>query len=77
MGGEGRAIRDGLQDAKHSNARGIASIRNAAARPYRVDSADPILVIQWTSALAMPLSRLPILLGSQAQLRLFPATVEV
>jgi hypothetical protein len=28
---------------------GIASIRNAAARPSRVDSTDPISVIQWTS----------------------------
>ena len=28
---------------------GIASICNAAARPYRVDSTDPISVIQWTS----------------------------
>jgi hypothetical protein len=27
---------------------GIASICNAAARPYRVDSTDPISVIQWT-----------------------------
>ena len=26
---------------------GIASICNAAARPYRVDSAEPIAVIQW------------------------------
>ncbi len=30
---------------------GIASICNAAARPYRVDSAEPISVIQWTSRL--------------------------
>jgi hypothetical protein len=28
---------------------GIASICNAAARPYRMDSTDPISVIQWTS----------------------------
>jgi hypothetical protein len=31
---------------------GIASICNAAARPYRVGSADPISVIQWTRAAA-------------------------
>ncbi len=29
--------------------RGIASICNAAARPYRVDGTDPISVIQWAS----------------------------
>ena len=28
---------------------GIASICNAAARPYRLDSTDPISVFQWTS----------------------------
>jgi hypothetical protein len=32
---------------------GIASIRNAAARPSRVDSTDPISVIQWTSDQAL------------------------
>ena len=30
---------------------GIASIRNAAARPYRVDCTDLISMIQWTSDL--------------------------
>ncbi len=34
--------------------RGIASIRNAAARPCRVDSTDPISVIQWTRAWLSP-----------------------
>jgi uncharacterized protein YndB with AHSA1/START domain len=29
---------------------GIASICNAAARPYRLDSTDPISVIQWTTS---------------------------
>jgi hypothetical protein len=37
-----------MQGAKRSDTQGIASICNAAARPYRVDSTDPISVIQWT-----------------------------
>ncbi len=37
-----------MQGAKHSDAMGIASICNAAAHPYRADSAAPISVIQWT-----------------------------
>ena len=45
---EGRARRDAMQGAKHSDAGGIASIRNAAARPYRADSGEPISVIEWT-----------------------------
>jgi transcriptional regulator with XRE-family HTH domain len=36
---------------------GIASICNAAARPYRVDSADPISVIQWTRVGGMQLAQ--------------------
>jgi hypothetical protein len=46
-----RDARDGMRCKAQSTAmpRGIASICNAAARPYRVDSTDPISVIQWTS----------------------------
>ena len=37
---------------------GIASIRNAAAHPYRADSTAPISVIQWTSIGRMGKNRL-------------------
>ena len=48
MGGEGRARWDAMQGAKHSDAHRHRDIRNAAARPYRLDSADPISMIQRT-----------------------------
>ena len=35
---------------------GIASIRNAAVRPFCVDSTDPISVIRWTSMRAMKIA---------------------
>ena len=45
-----RDARDGMRCKAQRTAmpRGIASICNAAARPYRADSTDPISVIQWT-----------------------------
>jgi hypothetical protein len=43
-------VRDGMRCKAQSAAMpvGIASICNAAVRPSRANSADPISVIQWT-----------------------------
>src|SRR3954447_23864809 len=51
MPAEGRARPDALQGAKLSVARRHwLSIRNAAARPYRVARGGAISVVQWTRA---------------------------